>query len=237
MKKICIILLVFALFALPVAALDESSSPEAASLLSRGKTYTLVTPASTAYPDENGTKLTDGVIGNLTGEYYYKSDAYVGFSQASKDANGDFVIILDLGSDYDNIKTFSLSYLVETDVGVYAPQYYSVYVADAADGTYTQVGSANITESKAAGTAKTGKSDITAPENVSGQYVKFVIHHQEPFDNNGTSVTAGWTFIDEIEVFSSKAVPQTGENGMATLIVIAIISGSAWLGLKFKKRL
>ena len=31
------------------------------------------------------------------------------------------VIILDLGADYDNIKTFTLSYLAETDVGICAP--------------------------------------------------------------------------------------------------------------------
>ena len=230
MKKILIIILVISLFALPVMALEESA------LLSDGKTYTLVTPASAAYPDDDSFKLTDGIKGELTDGNYYKSAAYIGFSQASKDENGDFVIILDLGSDYDNIGSFSLSYLNETDVGIYAPQSYTVYIADEAEGTYTLVGSAVINESKEAGVALTGSSEITAPEDVSGQYVKFVIHHLEPFDSNGTTVTAGWTFIDEIGVYSSDTVPQTGENGMAVLIVLAIMSGSAWLGLKLKKR-
>ncbi|NCA93454.1 LPXTG cell wall anchor domain-containing protein [bacterium] len=230
MKKILIVLLVLSVFALPVMALEE------AALLSGNKTYTLVTPASAAYPDDDSFKLTDGIKGELTDGNYYKSDAFIGFNQAAKDENGDFVIILDLGSDYNNIRTFSLNYLIETDVGIYAPQSYSVYIANEAEGTYTHVGSAVITGNKEAGAALTGSSEITAPENVSGQYIKFVIHHLEPFDNDGTTVTSGWTFIDEIGVYASTTVPQTGDNGMAVLIVIAIMSGSAWLGLKFKKR-
>ncbi|MDD4125858.1 MAG: hypothetical protein PHW77_09085 [Eubacteriales bacterium] len=231
MKKIFIVILVLSLLALPVMALEESA------LLSRGKSYTLVTPASIAYPDDDSFKLTNGEKGELVEGYYYKSDAYLGFNQAGKDENGDFVIILDLGSDYNNIKTFVLSYLTETDVGIYAPQSYTVYIADEAEGVYTLVGTEVIEESKQAGVALTNTAVIEAPENVSGQYIKFVIHHLEPFDNEGTSVTAGWTFIDEIEVYSSTPVSQTGEGGTAALIILAIMSGSAWLGIKFKKRI
>ncbi|NLN55921.1 MAG: hypothetical protein GX148_06455 [Clostridiales bacterium] len=230
MKKILILLFVFSLLILPAMAAGEGA------LLSRGKSYTLVTPGSVAYPDDESLKLTDGVRGELTDDFYYKSPAYVGFNQANKDENGDFVIILDLGADYDNIKTFTLSYLAETDVGIYAPSSFSVYIADEDDGSYIHQGSVVIGESTEEGLQKTGTASIELPQDAGGRFVRFVIHHQEPFEKEGTTVNAGWAFIDEIEVYSSTPVSQTKDSGIAIFIILAIVAVSAWLGIKFKRR-
>lgn len=233
MKKILLVVLTISLLAIPAVAVAQAEG----NLLSQGKSYTLVTPASAAYPDDDSFKLTDGVRGERVDDLYFKSPAYVGFNQANKDENGDFVIILDLGESYDNIKTLTLSYLAETDMGIYAPQSYSVYIADTAEGSYIHAGSVTIGEDNASGISKTGVASIELPQAVTAQYIKFVIHHQEAFERDGTPVTPGWVFIDEIEVYANTPVPQTNDDSLAVFIILAIISGSAWVGLKLRKHI
>lgn len=230
MKKLLIFLAIVAVFALPVSALDESA------LLSRGKEYTLITPASAAYADDESFKLTDGVKGEQTEGYYYKSGAFVGFNQTNKDENGDFVIILDLGSERTNLKAFVINYLAETEAGIYAPEKLTVYVSGEFDGDYTPAGLVTIDETTEMGTSLTGTATVSTAGDTPGRFVKFVIHHKEPFEDGGTTISAGWTFLDEIEVYSSDAVPKTDDKGTAALIVVGIIAFSAFLGLQKKRK-
>ena len=77
MKKSLVILLSLLIVSLLAGrALAEGSE------ISYGKSYTLITPASAAYPD-NSAKLTDGIFGTLPdgSTSYYSSPSYVGFNQ------------------------------------------------------------------------------------------------------------------------------------------------------------
>ena len=77
------ILVLILIFALSVGAEEN--------VVSYGKQYSLLTPASDAYPD-NGSKLTDGIFGTLPDgkNNYYSSGAYIGFNQVNADESGNF---------------------------------------------------------------------------------------------------------------------------------------------------
>ena len=86
MKKITALILVMlavAMFLLPTDAAVVSEQAE----------YSLITPASEAYPDD-GAKLTDGVFATLPdgASGYYSSGYYVGFNQANVDGDGNYEI-------------------------------------------------------------------------------------------------------------------------------------------------
>ncbi len=199
MKKLITFALVFVL-ALSVVQFASAEGTE----VSYGKTYTLVTAASEGYPDD-GIKLTDGIYGTIPdgNTNYYSSGAYVGFNQNEVDDDGNFVIILDLGRVYDNLSGFTVGFLNETSVGIYAPKSVSFAVSDTADGTFSDVGTLDTEKSTADGISETHAATLDA-DNISGRFVRVTVQHLGEYtDAAGETKTAGWTFLDEISVFSS----------------------------------
>ncbi len=199
MKKIFILFLaVFLALALMSAVSAEGSE------ISYGKSYTLVTPASAAYPDD-GIKLTDGIYGTIPdgGSGYYSSGAYVGFNQVDVDDNGNFEIILDLGQLREDISAITIGFLNETSAGIYAPKSVSFALADDRNGSYSELGTLDTEKSTENGLSETFAMTLAA-EDASGRYLRVTIEHLGEFpDANGETKTAGWTFIDEISVYSS----------------------------------
>lgn len=175
----------------------------AGTIVSEGKIYSLVTPASEAYPDD-GTKLTDGVFGTIPegSTSYYSSGAYVGFSKDNLNDDGNFVIILDLGESYADLNAFTVGYLNETTVGVYAPKTVSFAISGDRNGEYTELGTLNTEKTDPEATAST-YADTFETENASGQFVRITITPAEYTDSENTTQTANWTFIDEISVQSA----------------------------------
>lgn len=199
MKKIFVLLLA----AFLVYTLISSASAEG-SEISYGKSYTLVTPASAAYPDD-GIKLTDGIFGTVPdgASGYFSSGAYVGFNQVDVDDNGRFEIILDLGQRREDISAVTIGFLNETSVGIYAPKSVSFALADERNGTYTDLGTLTTEKSTEGGLSETFAMTLAA-EDASGRYLRVLIEHLGEFtDESGATKTAGWTFIDEISVYSS----------------------------------
>lgn len=199
MKKSLVILL-----SLLIVSLLAGTALAEGSEISYGKSYTLITPASAAYPD-NSAKLTDGIFGTLPdgSTSYYSSDAYVGFNQVDADENGNFVIILDLGKKYTDISAVTVGFLNETDVGIYAPKSVSFALADDRNGAYTELGILNTAKSTDSGISETHAMTLAA-DDAEGRYLRVTIAHLGKFtDKDGNEKSAGWTFIDEISVYSS----------------------------------
>jgi hypothetical protein len=199
MKKSLVILL-----SLLIVSLLAGTALAEGSEISYGKSYTLITPASAAYPD-NSAKLTDGIFGTLPdgSTSYYSSDAYVGFNQVDADENGNFVIILDLGKKYTDISAVTVGFLNETDVGIYAPKSVSFALADDRNGAYTELGILNTAKSTDSGISETHAMTLAA-DDAEGRYLRVTIAHLGKFtDKDGNEKSSGWTFIDEISVYSS----------------------------------
>lgn len=159
--------------------------------------YSLVTPASNAYPDD-GAKLTDGIFGTLPeGKTdFYSSGAYVGFNRASLDPNGNFVVILDLGEVKSGLSDFTVGYLNEPEYGICAPKEISFAVSDERNGDYWHIASMSTSADEGTKSASKTLSDM----NASGRYVRITITPDSASDN------AKWTFIDEIAVHSAQAI-------------------------------
>lgn len=199
MKKSLVILL-----SLLIVSLLAGTALAEGSEISYGKSYTLITPASAAYPD-NSAKLTDGIFGTLPdgSTSYYSSPAYVGFNQVDADENGNFVVILDLGKKYTDISAVTVGFLNETDVGIYAPKSVSFALADDRNGAYTELGILNTAKSTDSGISETHAMTLAA-DDAEGRYLRVTIAHLGKFtDKDGNEKSSGWTFIDEISVYSS----------------------------------
>lgn len=199
MKKI-----ITALFLILIALFVFQSASAEPSIISEGKAYSLITSASDAYPDDTK-KLTDGVYGTVPdgSSNYYSSNAYVGFNQSAVDENGDFVILLDLGEVRQDITAFSVGFLNETSVGIFAPKSITVAISDTRNQEFSDVGTLDTKKSVAANLSETHVATLST-DNLSGRYVRFTIKHLgEYIDDDGATKTAGWTFIDEIAVYSS----------------------------------
>lgn len=172
--------------------------------VSYGKSYSLITSASDAYPDDS-IKLTDGIYGTIPDgkTNYYSNPAYVGFNQVNVNEEGNFVIILDLKQRYEDLSGFTVGFLNEPAVGIYAPKSVSFELADDRNGEYTLLGSLD--------TAKSTESDVSetyamtlATDDSAGRFLRVTITQLGEFkDAEGNTKTAGWTFIDEISVYSS----------------------------------
>lgn len=186
------------LCALLLVALAITASAEK-TVVSEGEKYTLVTPASEAYPDD-GIKLTDGIYGtHVDGtDGYYASGAYVGFNKEQVNDNGTFTIIVDLGEKRENLTEFTVGYLSETIVGISAPMSVTFAIADERNNQYSEIGTVETTPENSdvsATYAKTVKAD-----KVSGRYVLVTIKPMGYTDKDGITSIAPWTFIDEISV-------------------------------------
>ncbi len=206
MKKLITFALVIML-ALSVMLFASAEETE----ISYGKTYTLVTPASEGYPDD-GIKLTDGVFGTIPDgtNGYFSSGAYVGFNQNDVDDDGNFVIMLDLGRVYDDLSGFGVGFLNETSVGIFAPNSVTFAVSDTTDGTFTDVGTLDTAQSTDDGISETHFEILE--ETASGRFVRISIEHLGEYTNeNGETKSVGWTFIDEISVFSGSTTDESGD--------------------------
>ncbi len=201
MKKLIVLLILICAF--PISASAESED------VAMHKYYALVTPAASGYADD-GRKLTDGIyaerIQSGAASYYYKSDAYVGFSAVDA-VDGSFVIICDLGEIRRDLCLFEISLLNETDIGIYMPKTVTVAVADQFDGTYRDVGVYLSNEPSVAGVSQTVIATVTPPSAVSGRFVRFTLSHLVD--------DYGWVFADEISVYTSD--PMSEASAVDTL--------------------
>lgn len=233
--------------------LSVLSVSAAQNVVSLHKGYELLTKASEGYPDDGGEQLTNGKYGtpvaNGDVSYYYRDGEFVGFNRSDVNADGNFVILLDLAESYDDLADFEIGYLNETDVGIFAPVKVAFYISDTRDGDFSFVGERTISESTAAGQQKAGIATVTPETTVSGRYVMCVITPRGTYeqDGNGGEKTATWTFIDEVTVLQGKnplsepqessgeqsgepappvgtQVPSAGDKG---LIFAALLGGSS----------
>lgn len=201
------------------------------SVISTGKPYQLLTPASSAYPD-NGTKLTDGKYASSAG---YGDAAFVGLNKNDANASGKFEIIIDLGSVHTDMSKFEISYLHQTDAGIYAPGSVTFSVAETRNGTYTTVGTQSIVEPAM---TQVNKTTVTPDGPLSGQFVKVDVAIKAPMtdETGGATVTPSWVFLDEISIYGTAGAttsstsevskpPQTGDG--ITILAFSIIGVTA----------
>lgn len=214
--------------------------------------YEYITKTSTAYPDDANEKLTNGKYASLNGEFYYTHEAYVGFNRASLNEDDEVVIILDLGAVYDDLSDFRISYLNEIDTGIYSPESFTVYLSETVDGDYVKAGTSAIEPNTANGAVSADTATLSVAEGTKARYVRFNIKSIGTFINgNGTEITAGWIFLDEISVYtlkddsadSSDEVPPTGDNSYFAFSILFIAVLASWAGIyiyraikTFKKR-
>lgn len=247
MKKIIIAATVMLICCSAVSAGAQSDA------VSLGKTYQLITPASSAYPDTSANKLTNGVYASPTeAGSYYQSPEFVGFNRSNVDGNGNFVIVIDLGSVMNDFSRFEISYLNETEVGIFAPVSVTFSVSETRNENYTSVGTQAIDVPEAAA-PQVNKATVTPEGPVSGQYVMIEIKLRESFDDgNGNTVTPGWVFLDEISVYgtdgdgnvvseddTSQSHPQTGnedDTAMLAYFIIGLTSLLMICGIIMKRK-
>lgn len=203
MKK-CIAV-VFALAFMVTIVVNASASD----VLSKDKGYSLITPASQAYPDD-GKKLTDGVFGTIPdgGDAYYSGGAYVGFEKGDVDEKGNFSVILDLGEIMD-ISDFTVGYLNETGVGISAPKSVSFSVSSQRNGEYTSVGTIETVVEAGKDEKKTFAKTLT--KETRGQFVLVTITPSEYKEGETTNISK-WTFIDEIAVGGTSAENENSDT-------------------------
>ena len=241
MKKTATLFLILCLLLMLGAPFNASAE---ANEVSKGASYTLLTPASEGYPDD-GKKLTDGVHGThkegLDG--YYAGGDYVGFNKAQLNDDGNFVILLDLGKVYSNLSEFTLGYLNETAVGITAPASVSFSVSEDRNGVYNKVGEAETTPSNPDVSATYAKT-VTAKA-VSGRFVRVEIKPFGYTDDAGSYVSVPWTFIDEITIRTNGSAdsesdassptqdqtPDTPQMGDGTVIFAFVLLALASLAM------
>ena len=88
-------------------------------------------------------------------------------------------------------------------MGIYAPKSVSFALADDRNGAYTELGILNTAKSTDSGISETHAMTLAA-DDAEGRYLRVTIAHLGKFtDKDGNEKSAGWTFIDEISVYSS----------------------------------
>ena len=208
MKKLMVVvtIVILCLSILPASAQSD--------IVSLGKTYQLITPASSGYPDTSEYKLTNGVYAESETETsYFASPEYVGFNQVAVDENNNFVIVLDLGSEVYDLSRFEISYLNETDIGVFSPASVTFSISDTRNGTYTPIGTQVIDDPVTGGIVQTGKATVIPDGPISGQYIMIVVKRKDSFENEqGQTVSPGWVFLDEISVFGTEGGGDVSEE-------------------------
>ena len=259
MKKIIAMFAIVAVLALTLGA------SAAQTVVSRGKSYDLVTQPGDGYPDTEAKLLTDGKSGiEDKNGFFYTSDAYVGFPAANVNDEGNFVIILDLGEVMENLTEFDVGYLNETNPRIYAPTKVTVSVSSTArNGEYTTVATKDIDEPTDDGQSKAGVVNLKLEQPTSAQYVKFEITRRAKFTNGeGLEIDPNWVFLDEISVYqgariddetttpdssdetsvdssdTTESLPQTGDAGIVAyglLGVVAIVTMIALVGVYKRK--
>jgi hypothetical protein len=146
--------------------------------LSLGKPYSSTMPANPSYPDATGTELTDGILDSTN----YADPAWQGRATTK-----GYSFTIDLGAVVA-IKEVRSDWLQDKGSGILLPKQVSCSVS-ADNLSYTPVGTVN---KPSPGDDNLSRwytlTDLTG---VSGRYVQVQV-------KPGSS--AGWTFIDEIEV-------------------------------------
>ena len=144
-----------------------------------GKSYSLLTPPGSNYPDESGISLTDGKFGDAS----YWSPEWVGFLNKPE-------IIIDLGKTEKSIYAIEVNTLGGGSAAVYAPTEITVFVSD--DGKdFKQAVAKSFSPDLGVDSQKTVLRSVILDNAVSGRYVKIAI---------GTNQS--WIFIDEISIYS-----------------------------------
>lgn len=146
-----------------------------------GKSYVLITPPESSYPDESLKSLTDGAYGKAD----YFDQAFCGFM-------GRAEIVIDLGAKADGIYALSVSTLGGGSAAVYHPNAVSVMVSD--DGaSFKSVKSESFQADLGIDSLNKQKRSIFLGNGISGRYVKLIV-----------TTNQSWIFIDEIEIFAKK---------------------------------
>ena len=237
-RAFCIFLFLFSL----VGVLSVSAAQNVVSI---HKGYTLFPGASLGYPDDHN-ELTNGKYGtpveNGTVNYYYRDTEYVGFKNEN---GGEITVILDLGESYSQLFTFEVSYLHETEVGIYAPAKIAFYLGEKEE-DYTFLGELTPNTQRKAGVAS-----LEMEKGLSGRFVKVVI----------TPGNGAWTFLDEITVlqgqnplsvspppaeesmgrsndpaYGDTSAPQTGDSNLVIFVLLCAVSAMGTFALLGRRR-
>ncbi len=173
---------------LPAAAEGAATTADPVTV-SLGKAYSLVPEAALAYPDDEGTKLTDG-------SYEYSWADMVGIA----DPVVNPVVVLDLGERVEGITRVSAQFMRSFASAVNLP--YSLVVSMSDDGiTFTPVGLAVR----------------TVPEFVVNEYINSFYWQdlERPVDGRFVKIEirarTGWTMLAEVTVQTGAALPEVEE--------------------------
>ncbi len=206
----------FALFCLLTLSLSALSVSALQNAVSLRKTYELLTPASAGYPDEDY-QLTNGRYGTPvvtdTGSNFYRNPEYVGFRRDDANADGNFVILLDLGESLNDLTAFELSYLNEPSVGVFAPVRVAFYGSEERDGDFVFLGERSIDEPTDPTSTVAGVAIVEPESAFTGRYVMAVVTPRATYvSDDGTELPVVWTFLDELTVLQGTRPLLPGEE-------------------------
>jgi Domain of unknown function (DUF4434)/F5/8 type C domain/Domain of unknown function (DUF5109)/Fibronectin type III domain len=158
------------------AAASTTAAPDNSLNLALGKSYTASTPASSSYPDTNGTELTDGVFGAAS----YTDSAWQGRLTGSP-----FTFTVDLGSD-ETFQEIDSDWLQVDSAAIYLPA--QIQVSVSTDGTnFTSVGTMNA---PAVDSSDQAHDYRLLYLNVTARYVRITV----------TPASSAWSFTDELQV-------------------------------------
>lgn len=143
------------------------------------KSYSLLTPPESNYPDESGISLTDGKFGEAS----YWSPEWVGFLTKPE-------IIIDLGKTEESIYAIEVNTLGGGSAAVYAPTEITVFVSDDGVG-FKQVAFKTYDPDLGVDSQNTVLRNVILDGTVSGRYVKLAI-----------ATNQSWIFIDEISIYA-----------------------------------
>ncbi len=161
---------------------ESVESPEFATVVSTGVSYTASVEAGEKYPDTYGIELTDGTKAPA-GSADYKDVNYAGY------LGGAFTVTLDLGEVYTKIYEVRLGYLSTTNAGIAPPAGVEVKISE--DGKkFTDAGSMTIPEYVEGDRLE---AVFTSEYYLTARYVRLVITKMN-----------SWIFLDEISVISNE---------------------------------
>ena len=188
---ISILLCVTCLFSsFPVGAVDLSSQGPGLTNLALGCSYESDIPASPSYPDDNGNKLTDGVVASTD----YKDSNWVGFYYSGSIDNTN--IIVDLGEER-LISALEIDALNAESVGITYPRYVAFSYSEDGD-LWSEPVQVETPSCPAAEEVHTYSYALDVP--VTARYVK-VIHSID-----------WWTFFTEIRVLGEQIIEDDPNN-------------------------
>ena len=151
-------------------------------VISTGCTYVKSTEPGEKYPDSYGSELTDGVFADKE-VANYTDEAFSGYS-----ISGSRVLVdVDLGSEYDTLYSFKVSFLATTVAGINAPGSLVIYLSD--DGEKWYKINNMLRPVFEEGTVQ--EAYLVCENYYKARYVRFMIR--------GASA---WTFVDEVMVIA-----------------------------------